>query len=285
MNIDNLFPTKYIKPVDLQGKDVTLTIKRASLEMMGQGVEKEQKLVIWFERTEKGLIMNRTNATVITNLHGKETDDWIGKRIIIYATSVTAFGKKHDVIRIRERVPAAPIPRSQATPAAPPPPPEPELDDPEDYLDHGDGDDETVAQGTLMDEPVRNPFTDGIPYWKAALVGLPSDANDLIGFSTSLHRNSEGESTLADYKQLKGLILQLCAGTRTMASEVLSILCQTEINESNRTGVTLTAALLRYISPTVADDTGAQVKNLEYNPKMAQAIKTIAQNHQVKEPA
>ncbi len=61
MNINEAFPSKYLKASDLDGKNVTVTIKSAELEEIG--FDKEQKLVLSFVGTDKSMVLNKTNAT------------------------------------------------------------------------------------------------------------------------------------------------------------------------------------------------------------------------------
>lgn len=115
MKISEVYPTKYVTAADLQGRTIMLTIKAVTLdEMMTHDNKKVLKPVAWFERTAKGLVMNATNARVIANLYGDDTDGWSGKRISIYPTQVKAFGKMQDCIRVREEIPAQPKPVAQA---------------------------------------------------------------------------------------------------------------------------------------------------------------------------
>lgn len=115
MQISKVFPSKYVAAADLNGKPVTLTIKRVSLEeMKDHNSNLIKKPVVWFEKATKGFVMNVTNARTIADLYGDETDDWTGKRITIYPTQVRAFGKMQDCIRVREEVPAQPKPQAQA---------------------------------------------------------------------------------------------------------------------------------------------------------------------------
>lgn len=107
MKISQVFPSKYVAAADLNGKTVTLTIQRVTLEEMKDHDNKMiKKPVVWFEKATKGLVLNVTNAKIIANLYGDETDDWKGKRIGIYPTRVQAFGKPQDAIRVREEIPA-----------------------------------------------------------------------------------------------------------------------------------------------------------------------------------
>lgn len=111
MRISQLFPSKYVKATDLNGKTVTLTIAKLVLEELGHGAEKERKPVLYFQKATKGLVLNRTNAMTIAALYGDESDDWAGKRISIYPTRIRAFGAMQDTIRVREEIPAQPRPQ------------------------------------------------------------------------------------------------------------------------------------------------------------------------------
>lgn len=115
MKISQLFPNKYVKAADLNGKTVTLTIAKLVVEELGHGAEKERKPVVYFKNATKGLVLNRTNGLIIAGLYGDEADDWTGKRISIYPTKVRAFGSMQDCIRVREEIPAEPRPQAQAS--------------------------------------------------------------------------------------------------------------------------------------------------------------------------
>lgn len=132
MKISQLFPSKYVTAADLGGKTVTLTIKSVTLEeMTTHDNKKAHKPVVWFEKATKGFVLNVTNAKIIANLYGDETDLWPGRRISIYPTRVKAFGQVVDAIRVREEIPAAPKPVAQAAQVEE----RAEIDDDEDVAD------------------------------------------------------------------------------------------------------------------------------------------------------
>jgi hypothetical protein len=109
MNVNELFPTRFIAAADLNGKSFTLTIRNVTLEDMQSHDNKTvTKPVAWFTNATKGMVLNRTNTMIIAGLYGVETDLWAGRRITIYATKVRAFGKLEDAIRVREEIPAPP---------------------------------------------------------------------------------------------------------------------------------------------------------------------------------
>ena len=68
-NINDFFPSNYLKAADLGDKERVLTIK--SLE--GEHFENGEKPVLSFNETEKRLILNRTNANAVAQLYGNNT--------------------------------------------------------------------------------------------------------------------------------------------------------------------------------------------------------------------
>lgn len=133
------FPHDYISAADLKGKDVPLTISKVELSEVrvisgkdnGNGKKeetKQKKLCLHFHELrgrKKGeprmLLLNKTNATTIGQLYGKEAGNWVDRGVILYPTTCLAFGKREDCIRIREEAP--PPKRNQQ-----PPPDESDLD-------------------------------------------------------------------------------------------------------------------------------------------------------------
>jgi hypothetical protein len=112
MRIDQMFESssnKYLKAADLNGREVTLKI--ASLQMETFGKEADEKPVLSFDRTEKRLALNKTNARTIASMYGKESDGWIGKTITLFPTTTEYAGDMVACIRIRttfkERAPQA----------------------------------------------------------------------------------------------------------------------------------------------------------------------------------
>lgn len=101
MHIDEMFPSPFVKASDLDGREPTVTIARVAYERIkNQDGAEEEKPVVWFVGKEKSLILNKTNATSIAELHGPDTDAWTGKQIKLITARVEAFGKQADAIRI-----------------------------------------------------------------------------------------------------------------------------------------------------------------------------------------
>lgn len=104
MRINDVFPSKYLKADELDG-DLALTIRDVQIEKVGSGKDAEDKPVLYFEETDKGLACNKTNCKTISKLYGDETDDWIGKRIALFATEVDFQGDQVLAIRVRMKAP------------------------------------------------------------------------------------------------------------------------------------------------------------------------------------
>ena len=79
MNINDAFPSKYIKAEDLQGHRVPVTIMAVTMEDMGQG--EGYKPMLKFMAKDKGMILNKTNAMILTDAWGPDTDRWCGQKI------------------------------------------------------------------------------------------------------------------------------------------------------------------------------------------------------------
>ena len=94
---------------DVDG-DLVVTIKSLAVEkVIGQNGKKEECLVCHFADADKPMILNRTNCKVIEKLYkSPHIQDWVGKRIQLYAKQVSAFGTETDALRVREFIPKSP---------------------------------------------------------------------------------------------------------------------------------------------------------------------------------
>jgi hypothetical protein len=103
-------PSKYLKAADLSVPTL-LTISSFSVEKIGD----DERPCIGFHETDKGLVLNIVNGDTIEKICGDvETDNWIGKKIVLYATETDYAGKRVACIRVR-------APKVQTTMRLPPP--------------------------------------------------------------------------------------------------------------------------------------------------------------------
>ena len=99
MNIDNAFPSKYLKAADF-ATPTTYEIKVVYNELVGQ--TKDQKPVIYFAESDKGMVLNKTNANTLKGIYGPDTGNWKGEPIELYATEVQFQDKMVNSIRLRK---------------------------------------------------------------------------------------------------------------------------------------------------------------------------------------
>lgn len=117
-NINDAFPSNYLKASDLKGHEPVVTIERVEFEAVGR--EREMKPVVYFAGKDKGMVLNKTNANKIASLCGSfETEEWIDFRIKLFATHVEFGGEQVEAIRIKAAPPQGAAPRR--TPLVPDP--------------------------------------------------------------------------------------------------------------------------------------------------------------------
>lgn len=103
MKISQVYPRKYATGEDLKGKAYSLTVKNVALETVHPqpGAPAEDKPVIYFDGTAKGIILGPALARQIASILGDDTDAWTGKRITIYPQPMRVAGKEVTAIRAR----------------------------------------------------------------------------------------------------------------------------------------------------------------------------------------
>jgi hypothetical protein len=105
MNINEAFPSNYLKAADLQGRTITVKISRVTSEKLGD----DNKLILYFEGKQKGMVLNKTNANNLAFAFGPETDDWQGAEAQLYPTMVDFQGRSVEALRIK------PVPMRRST--------------------------------------------------------------------------------------------------------------------------------------------------------------------------
>ena len=117
MDINAAFPGEFLKAADLQGRQAAVVIDRVEMQKVGD----DHKPVAYFQGKDRGLVLNKTNANIIADMYGSETNQWVGQRIVLYSARVEYQGKLVDAIRVQHPSAA----QAWMPPQAPPPPPVP----------------------------------------------------------------------------------------------------------------------------------------------------------------
>jgi hypothetical protein len=99
-NINDYFPSKYLKAPDLQGASPVVTIARVMVEPAGR--TREPKPVVYFVGKTKGLLLNKTNALALEQIAGSpQTEQWIGVKVKLVAATATFGGESFAVVRVQ----------------------------------------------------------------------------------------------------------------------------------------------------------------------------------------
>ena len=99
-NINDAFPSNYLKASDLKGTQAVVTIDRVDFEEGGR--DKEEKPVIYFVGKTKGVVLNKTNSRKITEIIGSAmTEEWQGHAIVLYPTETEFAGEMVECIRVK----------------------------------------------------------------------------------------------------------------------------------------------------------------------------------------
>ena len=90
-----------------KGQEPILTIKSVKSELVtGDRGRKEELLVARFEEESQPMILNKTNCKTIQKIYKTpNTEDWVGKKIQVYATTTPFGGEVVECLRIKECVP------------------------------------------------------------------------------------------------------------------------------------------------------------------------------------
>jgi hypothetical protein len=105
MKMSEAFPSLYVTASDLGDRDVSVVI--SSVEKWTPpprpGERETTKLLLHFQNRQKGFVANKTNCARIEAMYGDETDDWIGKEIVLGTEFVDFKGQTTKAIRVQLR--------------------------------------------------------------------------------------------------------------------------------------------------------------------------------------
>ena len=98
-DIMQFFASNYVKADDLTEGKRTVTIDAFFVEE----IEGKEKPAISFapDSNTQPLILNKTNASSISSLYGRNPDDWIGKQVELYRDIANLNGRTVPCVRVR----------------------------------------------------------------------------------------------------------------------------------------------------------------------------------------
>lgn len=104
MLISAMSTSKFLKKEDVMDRPMLVTINGITEENVAMDDQpKEMKYCLHFLELDKPLVLNKTNIEMCAEVcNSEETDEWQGKKIVIYNDESIKFqGKKTGGIRIR----------------------------------------------------------------------------------------------------------------------------------------------------------------------------------------
>jgi hypothetical protein len=100
VNINDAFPSKYLRAPDLQGTSPTVTV--AGVDFKPVGRSREVRPIVRFVGKTKGLLLNKTNALALAAIAGTpQTEQWVGIKVRLVTTTATFAGESYPVIRVQ----------------------------------------------------------------------------------------------------------------------------------------------------------------------------------------
>lgn len=86
VDVDSIYgPSNYLRASDLPPKPVTYTIEGVDVRTF----DGAQKLVLIFRDERKALILNKTNASILAGMFGRETELWKGREVTLAKRLIT----------------------------------------------------------------------------------------------------------------------------------------------------------------------------------------------------
>ena len=116
-NINEIYQSEFLRADQLGGQPRRAVIEATTVEVLGQGENAQQKLVLKFKGAKQRLPLNKTNALSLASAWGPNTDNWIERKVELRPERVLFSGKMVDSIRLHP-APAAPAAAPAAAPVA-----------------------------------------------------------------------------------------------------------------------------------------------------------------------
>lgn len=101
MNINQMFPSRFLKQEDVPNPTVG-TIQKLTQEEIQDNGAKKMKMILHIAGLAKPMVLNKGNAETIAAFYGNDSDAWIGKSIEVFVDhSVMMQGKRVGGLRLR----------------------------------------------------------------------------------------------------------------------------------------------------------------------------------------
>lgn len=93
--IGEMIESKYLKQSDVEEEREVTIVKVGKINVAREDQEPEMKWAIRFQEFKKPMVLNSTNIQLLAKACASEdSDDWTGKKVIIYSDPNVSFGGK-----------------------------------------------------------------------------------------------------------------------------------------------------------------------------------------------
>lgn len=103
LDFDQLYPKRFIKAGQFGGKDLTMRITGVEVEKLGEETKQKVKAILSFARTDKQMVLNKTNGECVRAMFGRDTSNWVGKLVTFYPCPMKDPFTGEDIVAIRVR--------------------------------------------------------------------------------------------------------------------------------------------------------------------------------------
>jgi hypothetical protein len=102
ITFDDLYPGRFLKAGNIPNGKATYTIKAVVRDQIEGEKGMEDKVVMSFDETAMQLVLPKVNAVAIRAMFGSDVQEWMGKRVTLFATTeIMPFPKRRDEPCIR----------------------------------------------------------------------------------------------------------------------------------------------------------------------------------------
>ena len=100
-NITEMYPSRFFRAADVPKRGITLVIETVTQEeVTSDGEGKQKKWALKFKDDDQLLVLNKTNASILAEAFGPDTDSWADKAITLRTEKVSFGGRMTDGIRV-----------------------------------------------------------------------------------------------------------------------------------------------------------------------------------------
>jgi hypothetical protein len=101
-NVNEFLQFKYVRKEDIRDQIFLLKIKGVAVERFGG----DDRLVVYFDRARKGMLLDRDTITALGKDFGEHTDSWVGAEVeVLVERKFRRDGTSFEGVTVRKPLP------------------------------------------------------------------------------------------------------------------------------------------------------------------------------------